>query len=116
MNICITQGSDWVDSTSELTSILRSTEVVLFCAVPNDQAANNVGGYQRGRSRASDDRTPARGPYRNTIVRLGLRIPWLFSASLSLPLAVRLRRWQSAPKNDTRSVCDVYRRCRRWLT
>lgn len=56
------RNSDWIDSTSELIWILRSTEVVLFCAVPKDQAANNVGGSQRGRSRASDDRTPAARP------------------------------------------------------
>lgn len=42
------EDSDWIDSTSELTVVFRLTEMVFFCAVPNNQAANNVGRDQRG--------------------------------------------------------------------
>lgn len=38
------QDNDWIDSTSGLRAMLRLTEVVLFCALPTFQAANDVAG------------------------------------------------------------------------
>lgn len=41
-DICMTPDSDWSDSTSELTIILRLTEVMLVLAVPDGQVTNSV--------------------------------------------------------------------------